>query len=244
MHTPQGKRVPVQLSDPHQAAGLHTGMQVQVTGQWLHSGQQPQAGPQQKVVRTAAGSSSGDGGSSDAHFAATSIRASGSTPAGPVLTIERAAGPTAGAGSSSGKSAAAAAASAAVYSRNKLMSSDINAIFIPSEAGGQTGEADRQPGNQAGGSPQCCLPIVPARLLHWRARCVLLCPLLPPVLRSLHRGGSCCHCGLCCCSPAAATPLAAAPPPCPAPGATPTPRIAAPLPSAPPLSLTPLQSPA
>lgn len=123
-----GRRVQLQLSQPHQVAGLRTGMRLEVTGRWA---QQQLASGAAGVAAAAAtaSSSSSKGSSSSQRFVATSIRASGGKVAVPKL-IQAAAVSSPGGGVAA---AAAITVAPIVRSSNQLVSNQVNAIFIPSE---------------------------------------------------------------------------------------------------------------
>ncbi|KAL4440139.1 hypothetical protein ABPG75_003140 [Micractinium tetrahymenae] len=120
-----GRRVQLQLSQPGQAAGLQTGMRLEVSGRWVQ--QQQASGTAGVAAAAAAASSSSGGGSGVRRFMAASIRASGGKAARP--TLMRAAGVA----SPGGGVAAAAALTVTpiVRSSNQLVSDQVNAIFIP-----------------------------------------------------------------------------------------------------------------
>ncbi|KAL4452150.1 hypothetical protein ABPG75_007812 [Micractinium tetrahymenae] len=121
VQTPDGRRIQVQLANAAQAAGLHSGMHLELTG---HFSQPPQQQQQQGGVSAMAAVPAA---ASSRTFAAASIRAFGAKFAAPKVTV---AGGAAPAGVVSG-AAVTTTKAATVLSTNQLVTSDVSTIFIP-----------------------------------------------------------------------------------------------------------------
>lgn len=107
----------MQPADPAQAAGLHSGMQLELTGHFMQQQQQQQGA----VTAAAAAGTSG----TVRQFAAASLRAWGARTA-----VPRQAAVSDG---SVVSSAAGVAKTTTVKSSNQLVAKEVSTLFIPSE---------------------------------------------------------------------------------------------------------------
>ena len=125
VQTPDGRRIKVQLANAAQAAALHSGMHLELTGHFMPA----QAPPQQQGGVSAMAAT--PAAAAPRSFAAATIRASRARFAAPKLTV---AGTAAVAGVVS-SAAVTTTRAATVLSTNQLVTADVSTIFIPSELG-------------------------------------------------------------------------------------------------------------
>lgn len=124
VQTPDGRRIKVQLANAAQAAGLHSGMHLELTGHFMGA-QAPQQQQQQQGGVSAAAAAGNT--ATRRRFAATSLQASGGRAATPQLATLRSGSVVA--------SAAGRATAVTKQSSNQLVAKDVSTIFIPSEPG-------------------------------------------------------------------------------------------------------------